>query len=116
MRASGSYDSLIRGVSQQVPHDRAVGQHTEQVNMLSDPVNGITRRHGSQLVAEKKLSSLSVAQFEAYRADTNSWRTLEGSFNFNDYVIIYRTAARPAGASPLPVMIVYCKTTEPSLT
>lgn len=111
MRASGSYDSLIRGVSQQVPHDRAVGQHTEQVNMLSDPVNGMTRRHGSQLVVEKKLSSLSVAQFEAYRADTNSWRTLEGSFNFNDYVIIYRTAARPAGASPLPVMIVYCKTT-----
>ena len=111
MRASGSYDSLIRGVSQQVPHDRSVGQHTEQVNMLSDPVNGITRRHGSQLVAEKKLSSLSVAQFEAYKADTNSWRTLEGSFNFNDYVVLYRTAARPAGASPLPLMIVYCKTT-----
>jgi hypothetical protein len=116
MRASGSYESLIRGVSQQVPHDRAIGQHTAQVNMLSDPVNGLTRRHGSQLVAEKKLTSLSVAQFAAYAQDTNSWRTLEGSYNLNDYVVLYRTAARPAGASPLPLMIVYCKTTKTFLT
>ncbi len=116
MRASGSYESLIRGVSQQVPHDRRIGQHTEQVNMLSDPVNGLTRRHGSQLVTEKKLNALSVAEFAQYKADTDNWRTLEGSFNLNDYVVIYRTGPRPAGTSQLPLMIVYCKTTETFLT
>lgn len=46
-RTSDSYPSVIRGVSQQVPHDRLPGQHWEQDNLVSDPVRGLSRRHGS---------------------------------------------------------------------
>lgn len=46
-KVSDSYDNVIRGVSQQVPHDRVVGQHWEQDNLISDPVRGLSRRHGS---------------------------------------------------------------------
>ncbi len=46
-RYSDSYDSVIRGVSEQVPHDRLTGQHWEQDNLISDPVRGLARRHGS---------------------------------------------------------------------
>ena len=35
-KISGSYQSLSRGVSQQVPEARLDGQHPEQVNMISD--------------------------------------------------------------------------------
>jgi len=46
-RVSDSYASVIRGVSEQVPHDRIPGQHWEQINLNSDPVRGLSRRHGS---------------------------------------------------------------------
>lgn len=112
MRASGSYESLILGVSQQVPQDRKIGQHTEQVNMLSDPVNGITRRHGSTLVAERKYPLLSVDNFEAYKADTDNFRTFEHSQGGNDYVIICRTGPRVEGTTRLPLLVVFNKTTN----
>jgi len=43
-KVSGSYASVVRGVSEQVPQDRRPGQHFEQVNMISDPVRGLARR------------------------------------------------------------------------
>lgn len=46
-KTSDSYDSLIRGVSEQTAHDRLPGQHWAQDNMSSDPVRGLARRHGS---------------------------------------------------------------------
>lgn len=46
-KVSDSYDNVIRGVSEQVPHDRVVGQHWSQDNLISDPVRGLSRRHGS---------------------------------------------------------------------
>lgn len=49
-RKSDSYDSLIRGVSEQTAHDRLPGQHWEQENIISDPVRGMARRHGSQFM------------------------------------------------------------------
>ncbi len=112
MRASGSYESLIRGVSQQVPHDRQIGQHTAQVNMLSDPVNGLTRRHGSSLVAERKYPLLSVDNFEAYKADTDTWRTFEHSQGGNDYVIFCRMGPKTGGSTALPLLVVFNKTTN----
>lgn len=42
----GTYPSLIQGVSQQTPQERLDGQLGAQVNMLSDPVNGLRRRTG----------------------------------------------------------------------
>ena len=110
MKAANSYASLLRGVSQQVPQDRAEGQHTEQVNMLSDPVNGLTRRHGSVWQAEQHLSTLSAAQIAAYQADVANWVSYDFDNGGKEYIVLYRKAARPATANPLPLAIVYNKT------
>lgn len=50
MKADGSLKSLLQGVSQQPVRDRLPGQCTEQINMTSDPVRGLSRRGGSDLV------------------------------------------------------------------
>ena len=50
MKADGSLKTLLQGVSQQPTRDRLPGQATEQINMSSDPVRGLTRRPGSDLV------------------------------------------------------------------
>lgn len=55
-KRSGSYRSILRGVSQQPPEQRLPGQHSEQVNMISDPVAGVTRRQGSTFIKETPLT------------------------------------------------------------
>jgi len=50
MKADGSLKTLLQGVSQQPTRDRLPGQCTEQVNMSSDPVKGLTRRPPTDLV------------------------------------------------------------------
>ena len=112
MKAADSYESVLRGVSQQVPQDRASGQHAEQVNMLSDPVNGLTRRHGSIFQAEQEIVGRLPAQLASYQADTQNWRSLEWDTGGSEYVVLYRVAARPASDNPLPAFIVYNKTTR----
>lgn len=107
-KVSGSTASLVRGVSQQVPQDRQLGQHTEVLNMLPDPVEGLTRRHGSKMLAEK-VSGLSPAQFSLMLADTDTWRSTEFSNNLHDYTVLYRSGARPVG-STLPPILVYDRT------
>jgi len=110
MKAANSYASLLRGVSQQVPQERAEGQHTEQVNMLSDPVNGLTRRHGSVLQAERDLPALAAAEFSSYMADVATWRSYDFSTGGKEYVVLHRKEQRPVSAHPLPVALVYNKT------
>lgn len=119
MKAAAAYESIIRGVSQQVPQDRAPGQHTEQVNMLSDPVNGLTRRHGSIMEAEKKLTALSAAKMAGYTADTDSYTTVNYTHETNEYTVLMRRKAIPASAGytaasadRLPFMLVYNRTTN----
>jgi hypothetical protein len=112
MKTANSYGSLLRGVSQQVPQDRADGQHGEQVNMLSDPVNGLTRRHGSHWLAEKLLSPQTVGEIDSYIADTAGWLSYEFDNAGSQYVILIRTASRPATTNPLPVLIAYNRTTN----
>jgi hypothetical protein len=109
MKASGSIASLLQGVSQQVPQDRGQGQHTEQINMLPDPVEGLARRHGTTLVAEFAMSN-SVADYDAMVADTANYRTFSYSNAGHDYVVFYRAAAIAAG-STMPVVQVYDRTT-----
>lgn len=113
-KASGSTASLVRGVSQQIPQDRQPGQHTEQVNLIPDPVKGLSRRHGSRWQAEKALG-LDGSQIAAYTTDTASWRTFEYSNAGNDYVLLCRRAVRP-GSSDLPPIIGYNRTTKTFLT
>jgi hypothetical protein len=50
MKADGSLKTLLQGVSQQPTRDRLPGQATEQINMNSDPVDGLTRRPPTDLV------------------------------------------------------------------
>jgi hypothetical protein len=114
MKASGSYASLVRGVSQQTPQERGPGQCTEQVNMIPDPVQGLTRRHGSRFQAEIDLGYSSTL-LATLQADTDNWRTIEYSNSGNIYVVMIRTAARPVG-STLPPVLVYNRTTKTWLT
>ena len=110
MKAANSYASLLRGVSQQVPQDRAEGQHTEQINMLSDPVDGLTRRHGSLWRGEKHRTTLAVAQYATYKADVANWVSYDFDNAGKEYAVLYRTTARPVSANPIPLFIVYNKT------
>lgn len=48
---AGTYKSLLQGVSQQTPQERADGQLGAQLNMLSDPVTALRRRGGVKLHA-----------------------------------------------------------------
>lgn len=116
MKVSDSYQSLLRGVSQQVPQNRASGQHAEQINMLADPVNGLTRRHGSTWLAEKSLSGASPGELATYLADTASYRSLDWDTGGKEYAVLYRTAARPAGATEIPGFVVYNKTDKQFLS
>lgn len=111
MKAANSYASLLRGVSQQVPQDRADGQHTEQVNLLSDPVNGLCRRHGSVFQAET-TPALNPTELAAYQTDIKNWRSYPFATGGKEYVLLYRAGARPVSANPLPVVIVYNKTNK----
>jgi Tfp pilus assembly major pilin PilA len=115
MKVANSYASLLGGVSQQATSSRFEGQHTEQVNMLSDPVEGLSRRHGSTLQAES-LTAYPVAQFAAYTADTATWRTLDFSTGGKQYALLYRTRARPVTANPLPPLLVYNRTDKVFMT
>ena len=112
MKTANSYGSLLRGVSQQVPQDRAEGQHGEQVNMLSDPVNGLTRRHGSKWLAEKLLTAQTAGELGSYTDDTATWLSYEFDNAGYQYVVLIRSGARVASANPLPLMLVYNRTTN----
>lgn len=109
MKVSGSTASLLQGVSQQTPADRTAGQCTEQINMLPDPVQGLSRRHGTKFVSEF-ATSMSQADFDLMTKDTDSWCTFNYSNANHDYVVLYRTTDQ-AVDSPLPVLQVYDRTT-----
>lgn len=109
MKASGSYASLVHGVSEQVPQERKPGQLTEQVNLIADPVTGLTRRHGTRFQAEKALG-YDPALIADITADTDNWRTIAYNNAGNDFVVMIRNAAKPTD-SPLPLVIVFNRTT-----
>lgn len=100
-KVSGSYASVVRGVSQQIPEQRLAGQHKEQVNMLSDPVTGLTRRRGTIMSIESPLFTGSAA---AKLADHRAMRTKDFTVGLNQYTLLYRKQARPAGSDLLGLM------------
>ena len=110
MKVDGSYASLLQGVSEQTPPERGPGRCTEQVNMLPDPVHGLTRRHGTEFVYER-ATALLPADMGAMVADTANFRTFEYTNGGIDYVLLVRRASRPAG-STLPAIIVYDRTNK----
>lgn len=92
MKVDGSYASVTRGVSEQVPQDRRPGQHHEQVNMISDPVRGLVRRHGSRFLAESTTAG-DVSDFAARLADTGHHKVFPFRIDDREYDLIYRTKA-----------------------
>lgn len=101
-KVSDSYDSLNRGVSQQAPHDRIPGQHWEQVNMISDPVRGLSRRHGSRWCDEMLLGvDLTQAVLDDLAARSEDTLFLHGV----EYGMFRRDGKVPASPAP-PVVFV----------
>jgi hypothetical protein len=90
-KVTGSYESVVRGVSEQVPQDRRSGQHYEQVNMISDPVRGLARRHGSKLLDEVSLGATGV--LADLLADTLYHKPTTFFVEGVKYDLIYRTTA-----------------------
>lgn len=90
VKVSGSYESVVRGVSQQVPQDRLSGQHHAQVNMVSDPVRGLARRHPSVLQDEALLSS-PASFMAALLNDTRRHKASTFFVNGTEYDLVHRT-------------------------
>lgn len=111
-KVTGSYASITRGVSEQVPQDRHPGQHYEQVNMVSDPVNGLVRRHGSINMDERIIPSLSPSgQLNPTQAAyARNYREYSFFINGTEYSIIYMSKERNSGDA-LPFCFVLNKTT-----
>src|SRR5690606_33124605 len=107
-KVSGSYPSVIMGVSQQVPQDRRPGQHFDQVNLISDPVRGLSRRQGSLLDGEKLIGPRDVAFEAATLLDTQDYQEFTFYVGPREYSMLYRTKPRPTN-SQAPAIIVYDK-------
>lgn len=106
MKVSGSYASLVAGISQQIPELRRPGQLTAQVNMLPDPVEGLTRRPGSMYKASFAISPFTESLIPSV---VKTWDKITHSAEGKDYVVLYRKASAPGGH---PVLVVYNKTTS----
>lgn len=103
-KVSGAYKSLVRGVSQQVPEERLPGQHSEQVNMLSDPVRGLVRRQGTMFVRENLLD-VAPANVPAWAADLGTnFTSRDIVLDTNEYTLHLR---RPGATGPArPVYVI----------
>lgn len=101
-RVSDSYDNVIRGVSEQVPHDRLSGQHWEQDNLISDPVRGLSRRHGSM---QRNILPLASIITEADRTDAKSRNEQTIFVGNREYSIITRPDDVP-GSQIDPVVCI----------
>jgi hypothetical protein len=96
-KQTGSFETLIRGVSEQAPHDRFPGQHWVQNNFISDPVRGLGRRQGSLMVDERPLSP--GAQYNAETiADAATFKEYTFFINSVEYSLMYRPGIRPANS------------------
>lgn len=91
----GSYASVTRGVSEQVAHDRHPGQMWEQVNMVSDPVRGVSRRHGSRLMDEKNLGSSTTPA--SCQPLLRMFREHSFFVDGVEYSLLYRSQPKPVG-------------------
>lgn len=107
-KESGSYESLIRGVSEQVPHDRFVGQNWMQDNFVPDPVRGLARRHGSTVVTEKLRPGMTMDN--GTLLDAADFREFTFFINSVEYSLMYRKGGTPVG-STMPGVVCINKDT-----
>lgn len=111
MKVSGSYASLLRGVSQQPSTSRQPGQHTEQVNMIPDPIEGLVRRQGS--IAKRTALATAVdlgfgANTTALLSQSTTYRKIAHSSGGGDYLILVRTGTSAfTAAGTMPAVVCY---------
>lgn len=110
-----SYSSVVRGVSEQVPQDRHPGQHFEQLNMVSDPVRGTARRHGSRFLAEQKVTAAVSTSDPNVQGIIRDRREFSFFMNGKEYSAIYASAPTAFPAA-LPCMSIYSKDEQKFLT
>ncbi|MEJ1593530.1 hypothetical protein SMA75_20260 [Escherichia coli] len=103
-----SYSSVVRGVSEQVAQDRHPGQHYEQINMVSDPVRGTVRRHGSRFMAEKDIGAGTLT--DAVKTLLRTYREHSFFMNGTEYSLVYRSA--PSTGATLPLAFCFNKDTK----
>lgn len=95
MKVSGSYKSVVLGVSQQLPQDRFEGQHGDVVNLISDPVRGLVRRNG--FVLDDAVYTKITGPVQDAVRDSFSFRTYSYRAGGVTYDVVYRS--RPKGGS-----------------
>lgn len=103
-KTTGSFDSLIRGVSQQVAHQRYPGQHWAQDNMISDPVVGLVRRAGS--VMRDEMATTTDLRPTATDADIRQFKEKSLYLGETEYSFMYRHLSKPAGSSAGGIVVV----------
>lgn len=105
-KVTGAYDSLIKGVSEQVAHARFPGQHWDQLNMVSDPVRGLARRRGSINNDSRLLPNtlLTPATLE----DAKYFGEQSLYLGVTEYSFMFRKKAIPVG-STMPGLAVLNK-------
>jgi hypothetical protein len=101
---TGSYESLIRGVSEQVPQDRYVGQHWAMDNMVADPVRGLARRQGSEMISEKVATG--VFTTDTTKADIATWKEFTFFINSVEYSLMYRPEGKVPGSTAKGILCV----------
>lgn len=106
-KQTGAYESLIKGVSEQVAHQRYPGQHWDQLNMVSDPVRGLARRAGSELISERLLAG--VVRSTPTVLDCRNFREQSLYMGNVEYSLSFRNKAKIAG-STMPGLTVFDKT------
>lgn len=111
MKTQDTYQSIIKGVSQQAPNERLEGQHAEQVNLISDPVNGLVRRNGMVLVHQQTATADPEDSPDDAIADGYSYRAFSFSLGRNYYDILYRSRPRVGAATSyhLPAIQAFTK-------
>lgn len=103
MKINGSYESVIRGVSQQVEQRRRPGQHHEQVNLISDPVRGLARRRGSMSDGETvrgTVGGYDGVDFPNRIRDHAHHKTFTFEIEGKAFDMYYRSATLEAGYVP----------------
>jgi hypothetical protein len=104
-KAGGTYPDIVQGVSGKPQHRRRPGQTSEQINVLSDPVDGLVRRRGTRFSARLPLTLSETARTELQDMDVFDF-TQAG----REYALIYRR--KPSALGNATFAFLYDKTGE----
>lgn len=83
----GSLPSLVQGVSEQEPHNRAPGKMWESVNMVDSITKGKARRRGTTYSHHVQLPTAIASALVEARAQTEYTFIIDG----REYALIYRS-------------------------